>query len=611
MQISKSLEELYPELHNAIFKEKRNVLMTGIGGTGKSFNIKLIKQECDSLGITCNITSTTGVSANNIGGTTIHKFTGIGLGDKSVEITTANIKRKSDAMENWKKCDILIIDEVSMLGAKVFDLIDEVSKHVRYNPFMLKKMKREGIKIPPFSGIQVILCGDFLQLRPVKDDYAFKSNVWDRLNLFYFRVEHPFRYPDLDHFNLLSRVRVGTHTKEDIAKLKERLAAYSEFKKNGEMEEIKPTKILPLTRDVMDINMQELDKIVEETIVYEADDEFFHVKREKKGRARAVLKFNGNGKVRGKCKKSGENANEKNGNEINAEDDGKVADVNVEYVEKESQVGKEITNGLENLKLETLNIPSSVIIPVSDTIIDSVIESGTEIGAESEPGQTNESEKDKDKENGKCRTVAEKEGKEKGKGKFNDENKEDHKDDEDLEIIYETATKLSEKKRLEYSNYMDNIVPFELRFKKTAQVMLTKNLNVEAGLVNGARGVILECADDYITVKFKCGITINIKPQMWEYQDDEIKIVRHQFPLILAYAFTVHKCQGFTLDYAIIDLGPSLFSPGMGYVALSRCKTLGGLYISSLIADLIRPDPEALEFEQHIIENSVVGRVIE
>ena len=58
-------------------------------------------------------------------------------------------------------------------------------------------------------------------------------------------------------------------------------------------------------------------------------------------------------------------------------------------------------------------------------------------------------------------------------------------------------------------------------------------------------------------------------------------VYRKQFPLIPAYAITIHKCQGLSLDRAIIDLSEKVFSPGMAYVALSRVRTIEGVYFTS------------------------------
>jgi ATP-dependent DNA helicase PIF1 len=75
---------------------------------------------------------------------------------------------------------------------------------------------------------------------------------------------------------------------------------------------------------------------------------------------------------------------------------------------------------------------------------------------------------------------------------------------------------------------------------------------------------------------------------------------RVQIPLILAWALTIHKCQSATLDCVIVDLGPSIFSDNMGYVALSRCRNLSSVFISSFIPSKISCHPEAKEFEVNL-----------
>lgn len=159
----------------------------------------------------------------------------------------------------------------------------------------------------------------------------------------------------------------------------------------------------------------------------------------------------------------------------------------------------------------------------------------------------------------------------------------------------------------EYMEIMDGIVSPELLMKPGAQVMLKINLDVESGLTNGSRGVVEECQDEHIVVKFVSGLIMNITPNAYEFEDDKVIMVRYQFPLILAWALTVHSSQGSTLDKSIIDVGSSLFSPGMGYVALSRCKTLDGIYIINVMEKMIRPNLEALKFENYLIENSVIA----
>ena len=116
-----------------------------------------------------------------------------------------------------------------------------------------------------------------------------------------------------------------------------------------------------------------------------------------------------------------------------------------------------------------------------------------------------------------------------------------------------------------------------------ARVMLRSNLDTKAGLVNGAIGTVLSIASNHVTVQFDHVST--------PYDVERVKskfmvmknfyVYRKQFPLILAYAVTIHKCQGLSLDCAIVDLSDQVFSEGMAYVALSRVRTLEGLFLTA------------------------------
>jgi ATP-dependent DNA helicase PIF1 len=124
----------------------------------------------------------------------------------------------------------------------------------------------------------------------------------------------------------------------------------------------------------------------------------------------------------------------------------------------------------------------------------------------------------------------------------------------------------------------------ELILVEGAQVMLLKNLDFDSGLVNGSRGVVTGFTSDAIPlplVKFRSGLSIPIGPATWE-SDDLEGVQRQQIPLRLAYAITIHKAQGATLDCALIDIGHSTFECGQAYVALSRVRDLESLYIWDL-----------------------------
>ncbi|MNQ06390.1 ATP-dependent RecD-like DNA helicase [compost metagenome] len=149
------------------------------------------------------------------------------------------------------------------------------------------------------------------------------------------------------------------------------------------------------------------------------------------------------------------------------------------------------------------------------------------------------------------------------------------------ELFYTQSTTGSE-------NYVENLqrsvlAPATLRLKKGALVMAVKNAT-DRRYANGSIGTVIdfEPTTEYPVVKFRSGRTVSMVPDTWELRDgDKKRAGITQIPLRLAWAITVHKSQGMTLDAARIDLRKA-FVPGMGYVALSRVKNLHNLYLHGI-----------------------------
>ena len=137
-----------------------------------------------------------------------------------------------------------------------------------------------------------------------------------------------------------------------------------------------------------------------------------------------------------------------------------------------------------------------------------------------------------------------------------------------------------------------------ITLKIGSQVMCIANLNQEAEIVNGSQGIVIGFRDEYPIVRFK-KITQLIEPHIWKNEKHEEYGVQ-QIPLILSWAITIHKAQGITLDEACINIGSSVFEYGQTYVALSRIKTLAGLYIKSLDISRIKANPKVIEFYKNI-----------
>lgn len=252
---------------------QHNLFFHGPGGCGKSYTLKKIAHYLRSIGVNFALTALTGIAAVNLTNTvldpedipegyqglddiycsTIHKWAGICLGDKHPFYYINVIKSKPIKKQEWENVQVLIIDEISTMGIKLFELLNTVAQHLRRNTL-------------PFGGIKLIISGDMFQLPPVNDDWLFKSPLWLQLNFKTIEFSFPKRYTDLDFFNLLLRVRCGEQTQKDIEILQNRHREYIKVEKETFLSSkkeflIKPTTIFPKKKDVNSNNIEELDKL--------------------------------------------------------------------------------------------------------------------------------------------------------------------------------------------------------------------------------------------------------------------------------------------------------------------------------------------------------------
>lgn len=160
----------------------------------------------------------------------------------------------------------------------------------------------------------------------------------------------------------------------------------------------------------------------------------------------------------------------------------------------------------------------------------------------------------------------------------------------------------------------------ELVLKKGAQVMFIKNdPSAEKAFFNGKIGVVAEISDSNIIIQFPDGKQVQAPCLTWnnvQYElNNETKAIEEkvigsfsQFPLRLAWSITIHKSQGLTFDKVVLDAN-SAFAHGQVYVALSRCRTLEGLVLSSPISsDAIKTDERVIAFtdtaKQQVVDDA-------
>jgi ATP-dependent DNA helicase PIF1 len=238
-----------------------NIFITGAGGVGKSAIIKLVSDYFKSLNKKIGITSTTGISAILIGGSTLHSFLGIGLGNDSTESIITYILKNPTIRKRWLELEVLIIDEISMLSPELFDKLELIARTIRCSSKC-------------FGGIQIILSGDFCQLPCISKNnniiFCFKAQTWDKCIYKTIYFDKVIRQEDIKFQNCLNNIRVGILTDDDINILKSRVGVKLINDNN-----ILPTKLFPLNKSVEDINNIELDKLAANNVdFYEYNSQY-------------------------------------------------------------------------------------------------------------------------------------------------------------------------------------------------------------------------------------------------------------------------------------------------------------------------------------------------
>lgn len=196
----------------AVYK-RENLFICGGGGVGKSFLLKLISKNMQELGLNVYMTGITGLSSTFLpNAITTNSFMGVGLAQDSIPELVKKAKSRG-GIARWRSCQVLFIDEVSMMKPFLFELVNIIAQTIRSNN-------------KPFGGIQLIVSGDFCQLPPVYKPqeikylgltYAFQHPLWKRYlgpkNTIYLRDTFRQREPKV--YESLNRLRVAEHTQED------------------------------------------------------------------------------------------------------------------------------------------------------------------------------------------------------------------------------------------------------------------------------------------------------------------------------------------------------------------------------------------------------------
>lgn len=156
-------------------------------------------------------------------------------------------------------------------------------------------------------------------------------------------------------------------------------------------------------------------------------------------------------------------------------------------------------------------------------------------------------------------------------------------------------------------NYIDknNNIFNNIILSINSQIMITKNYKLDDGtqLFNGQRGVVIDFdkSTNLPIIKFRNGLIRKIDYFDWTFElNDSTKITKKQLPIILAWAITIHKAQGLTLDYVFTDVGDSIFEYGQTYVVLSRVKSLDSLFIKNINYEKIKTHHKVINYYQSL-----------
>ncbi|AGO84051.1 DNA helicase PIF1, ATP-dependent [Pandoravirus salinus] len=470
-----------------------NLLLSGSGGAGKSFLLRYMIAAKRAQGKTVQVTGSTGMAAVNVGGTTLHRVLGCGLGAEPLPALQAALGTRPKVVARWRAMDVLVVDEISMVDAEFFHKCDQLARWMR------GRMDRA------FGGIQVILVGDFAQLPAIVDrtpapggaerpQFCFELPLWtDRaLALQVVDLRTVFRQRDDTLVGALNRMRFAEQTPEDEALFAARVGAVL-----ATDDGVEPTRLCPLVAQVAAINAERLAGLTGESDTFAS---------------KCPWRLDDGVKMTPKIEAT-----------LNAH---RAA------LEKNAPAAPYV-----NLK-----VGAQVVL-----LANLDVEHGLVNGAR-----------------GVVRRFA--------------------TAAEEQERVRATAAEAAAECDRDANADDDN---------GGAGTVRQKSLVPPATLLEPQPG---DDGGRYPVVAFACGIETRIAPHKWSIAEPGVGTVNYwQVPLLLAWAMTIHKCQGMSLDRAVISMS-GIFDCGQAYVALSRIRSLDGLSLDDFDPRAVRAHPKVLYF---------------
>lgn len=594
------LTEEQRQILSMVVDEGRNIFFTGAAGTGKSVLLRRIISELRGKyrrkgTQAVAITASTGLAACNIGGMTLHSFGGIGLGEDPVSRLVDKIRKNRKAHQRWKSTKVLVIDEISMIDGGLFDKLEEISRIINKNDM-------------PFGGIQLVITGDFFQLPPVfkahkapsafeapgggfelkgslmdepptEGRFSFEAHSWNSVVTTTVELKQVFRQKDNRFSSMLNSIRAGTVT-DEIEK------AFQSLSRTPKVPEgITPTELFPMRKDVDNANRLKMLRLAGSEVQFLAQDMYASEYAERDGKLELLMcpkklkvkrgaqvmliknmdetLVNGSlGKVMGFMNDKSfklikelpqEKANKVIKGELSAEDAAEefIADLK----KKESAEDNYEFDDIEFDKLIMLEESRLAENPQND-----MAESSYDMEATSDS---------------KKKTVSGRLGSRRASSKISLVT--DNEDDDDAFGIKHVPEHLIE----------DDPDGVNWQRKKSLIKLMQK------------ADTTMSRKWPYVRFLLNDGTTrdVLVQPETWTLEDREgrTEASRSQVPLILAWALSIHKSQGQTLEWVKVDL-TRIFEKGQAYVALSRAVRMEGLHVLGFTRDKIMVHPKVINF---------------
>jgi ATP-dependent exoDNAse (exonuclease V) alpha subunit len=244
----------------AILKLGRNVFLTGAPGAGKTYLLNQYVSILQEAGVPVAVTAYTGIAASHLNGRTLHSWAGLPRGVMHEEREERErVRRSKHLMERIQGVRVLVIDEISMLHPEEFDRVDFICRVARNSS-------------EPFGGLQLVCCGDFFQIPPVKQldgRFVIDCAAWKNAEMTTCYLHEQHRQGDAERgaglLRVLGEIREGAVSREAVALLTARRGA-------AIASPVGVAHLYTHREDVDTMNRKELAKLTGDPVIYEVHE---------------------------------------------------------------------------------------------------------------------------------------------------------------------------------------------------------------------------------------------------------------------------------------------------------------------------------------------------